>query len=75
MLYPEEVIVKSLTEDGWFDEQKAKLTAKKIINDLASYASLIPTEEGVIMIAFDESPPDWVEVVLVEDENEKRNTA
>jgi len=75
MLYPEEVIAKSLVEDGWFDEQKAKLTAKKIIGDLASYASLIPTEEGVIMIAFDESPPDWVEVVLVEDENEKRDVA
>ncbi|RLB06443.1 MAG: hypothetical protein DRG83_00240 [Deltaproteobacteria bacterium] len=75
MLYPEEVIAKSLVEDGWLDEQKAKLTAKKIITDLASYASLIPTEEGVIMIAFDESPPDWVEVVLVEDEDEKRGVA
>ena len=74
MLYPEEVIAKSLIEDGWLDKQKAELTAKRIIHDLASYAFLIPRQkEGLIMIDFSESPPDWVEVVLVEEEDEKGN--
>ena len=64
LLYPEEVVAKTLKEDGWMDEERSCLIAKKIIHDLASYAKMIPTVGGVPAISFDEYPPDWVEVVL-----------